>query len=396
MIMRYHTYHNIDPKKGSMKTVGALVAVIVAGVFGLSGYAHAQNSLTLSVTPPLFQLSLDRGDFWASSIKIVNANPYELTVYASLVNFAAQGEGGQGTFTPLLEEEGLDNYSLGNWVTVENGPIVIESGKSAEIPFSIRVPENAPPGGHYAAILVGTQPAASPEGGSYISVSSLVSSLLFVRIKGDVVEDASIRDFFAEKTFYQEADVSFALRFENKGNVHLHPQGDIKIYNMWGKERGVIPVNQKTNFGNVLPESIRKFEFRWSGEPNTFEIGRYSAVASLTYGEDSRKNISQVTHFWIIPVKPVAAVLGTLLLFAAFLVFAIRRYIRRAIALEGVPGREPILQEGVAGGLPGAQPSHGTAQNMNLKTLAQPIVEGVMDLRSVRMSAGVSRSAERA
>jgi len=299
------------------------------------GIFAAEEKLTLSVTPPLFQLNIGPGEFWASSVKTINTNPYELTLYASVMNFEAQGETGQGKITPIIEEDPeASGNSLAHWIEISKDPIIVPRETSVEIPFSVRIPQNAPPGGHYAAILVGTRPLDDGvEGSSVIKVSSLVSSLLFVSVRGEVIEEGNIREFLTDKTFYQEPDVTFTLRFENEGNVHLKPQGDITIYNMWGKERGKLPINHKTNFGNVLPKSTRKFILEWRGEGNFFEAGRYKAVTVLTFGKEARQNVSRTTYFWVVPLKPTLGILGSFTLFLAFAVFVIRLYIKRSISV---------------------------------------------------------------
>ena len=70
-----------------------------------------------------------------------------------------------------------------------------------------------------------------------------------------------------------------------------------------GQERGIIPINQASQFGNVLPESIRKFTFTWKGEWSVSDIGRYTAMATLAYGSEERQFASAKTYFWVIPVK---------------------------------------------------------------------------------------------
>jgi hypothetical protein len=63
--------------------------------------AHGQGGgLSLSVTPTLFQMSAVAGQSWSSGVKVINNNPHELTVYAQVVNFAPQGESGEGKLIP--------------------------------------------------------------------------------------------------------------------------------------------------------------------------------------------------------------------------------------------------------------------------------------------------------
>ena len=297
----------------------------------LPSAALAQDSLTLTVTPPLFKINLGPGDYWASSLKVVNSNPGQQEIFARVVNFVPKGEGGRGDLVPVLE--GSTEQTLAEWIEVPQAGTALPAEGSIEIPFSLRIPENASPGGHYAAILLGTEPPEKEEG-SVIRVSALISTLLFVEVRGDIVEDGIIRELSTEKNIYQKPEAELTLRFENRGNVHLQPQGHITIYNMWGRERGEIPINQETQFGNVLPESIRKFEFVWKGERNFFEVGRYKAVATLAFGKEERKNITRETAFWIVPIIPIALIFGATTVAIFIVIWIIRAYIHRILQFE--------------------------------------------------------------
>lgn len=366
-----------------MSRLGTL-AVFVVACIASAPIAYAQDALSVTVTPPLFQLSIGPGEEWSSSIKVVNNNPYEVAYAAQVVDFRQDGETGQSTFIPLVEQFADDptqSDSLARWIVISPEPVLIPPGKSGEIPFTVRIPEFASPGGHYAAIMIGPKTNDDPSLGSRMKISSYVTSLLFVRIKGDVHERGRIREFTSEKTLYQTPEAKFVLRFENLGNTHLRPTGAIEIYNMWGKERGEVLINEKSGFGNVLPSSIRRFEFTWTGERNPFDIGRYSAVVTLGYGEDSKQNVSATTYFWVIPLMPLGIALGILLSIAAIMMWFIRRYIRRALMLEGI------------------QPHPGAVQHPlppTLKTLVRPIQEGVVDLRSVGRASSPSPESARA
>ena len=334
-----------------------------------------ESSLSVTVTPPLFQLSIGPGESWTSDLKIVNNNSYAVTYYAQVMDMQASGEDGQSKFIPLVDEANdptLQTYALAGWVTIPPAPISVPPGASADLPFTVAIPQNAEPGGHYAAILVGTQPGGLNASGTLMKVSSYVSSLLFVNIKGNVVESGRIREFLTSQELYQTPQADFSLRFENTGNTHVRPQGDITIYNMWGKQRGQVLINQAADneFGNVLPSSIRRFEFQWQGDDNPFDIGLYSAVVTLAYGQESKQSATATTYFWVVPVVPVASTLGVFILFILLMVWFIRRYIRRALMLE---------QKRL--GL--STPQAPIPVSHMVEALIEPIREGVIDLRSV-------------
>jgi hypothetical protein len=339
----------------------------------LFAQSNRGNQMSLTLTPPLIQISIAPGSpEWKSSLRLVNGNPYPITIYARVVPFTPDGETGNPKFASFSETENLPG-TLSSWVKVPKDPIVIRGDSTAEIPFSILVPADAPPGGHYAAILVGTEPEIK-KGTSAVSIGSMLASLILVRVPGEVIEKGDIRDFYVTDSVVDTPKATFVIRFENSGNVHIVPRGEISIKNMWGKERGKILINDGDNFGNVLPNSTRKFEFVWTGEENAFEFGRYRAVATLSFGEEGKQSVYREIAFWIVPWKPITLALLFLVGFFWFASFAIRRYVRRALALE----RERL-------GMFGA-PAAGTTRPVAItaKALSTPIVREMADLSRSR------------
>ncbi len=354
------------------------IFVFVLFGFFSAGISYAQESQSLSVTPPLFQLSILPGDIWQSSIKVVNVNPYPLTIYTEVVNFSAMGENGQGRFLPLINET-QDKATLAEWIEIPKGPYTIPAEQSTELTFFVEVPKDASPGGHYAAILITTDAPSTNDGKQIVQTSQTVTSLFFVRIEGDVEELGTIREFRAIDSFLPTPEAEFSLRFENKGNVHLQPRGDIVITNMWGTERGIIPINYQTHFGNVLPQSIRDFTFAWKSEFNITDIGRYKAVATLAYGQDGIKSVTSTTYFWVIPIKSTLITLAVLMAFIAVIVWMIKAYVRKMLTLAGVDVE--TLRDDESAHEENHQEEVVVKASKRGVRAAAPIEHGVLDLR---------------
>ena len=363
--------------------------------FLLPSISFAQQGMSLTVTPPLFQFTLTPGETWASSIKVVNGNDYDLTVYATPIYFESTGENGKGRYVPLsVEDNATSTHSLAGWVDITDGPILVPRGQSKRIPFFITAPEKAEPGGHYASILIGTRPPDT-KGSSEVKVSSMISALLFARVSGDIIEEGRIREFSTEETLYETPEAHFTLRFENTGNVHVLPRGSIIIYNMWGKERGRIDVNREANFGNVFPGAIRNFSFDWVGESNFYDIGRYKAIATLSFGAGERQSDYQEVTFWVVPIKPLLWVITILGFFIAFIVFSIRRYVRHALQIQTEmltgPGGQQQAQTVAPQQQRTTQQPAEMAQRQPpqrvvspIAALKQPVIQGAVDLRRAR------------
>jgi len=221
-----------------------LVAILVS-TLGIT-----QTAKAVSISPLTFELAANPGEIVSNVLKVTNTEQSPLNVIIEVEDFAAIGEEGQVTLQP---DEDNSTYSLANWVTVSPGVFTIPGRGSEIIEFTVNLPIDAEPGGHYASILASV--SGSAPGGSGPSVAQKVGSLVLMNVAGDVKEQLHIAEFSA-KPFSEYGPVTITSRFENDGTVHLKPRGFILIKNFFGQEVAKLDLPQR----NVLPRSIRRIE----------------------------------------------------------------------------------------------------------------------------------------
>jgi hypothetical protein len=183
---------------------------------------NADTGVSITLAPTLVELGMAPGEIWRSNLKVINTNTFPLQLYVEPAHFAATGERGQGTVVPIRdipEHESL----LVHWIRAEEPSIVVPPGESRDIPFTVAVPDDASPGSHFAALQVSTVPPDVTNAAG-LSTAQVISSLLFVRVAGDVTEAASVRSFTAEHSFGTEPSTQLSLRIQNDGNVHVQPE----------------------------------------------------------------------------------------------------------------------------------------------------------------------------
>ena len=328
-------------QRQSFLTVLLAVTVLVATP---AQPARAQESLSLVIEPSRLEISIAPGETWNAEFVIANPNSYPVTLHAAVADFDPQGEMGVGRLVPPTEDLESVTYSASRWVTFGKPSFAIEAEQSTTLPISLAVPEVAEPGTHVAALIVGTR--AGEEVGQ-LGVSANVTSLLLVKVLGDVTRDGFIREFVTSQRTYNGSDVDFTVRFENAGNTHLTPRGEVVITNIWGRERGRIPVNAATAFDIVLPKRVGDFSFTWSGSENAFDIGPYRATLTMSSEarsasggadeEDGNETVfTASTFFWIIPWGPLVLVGSILLLFFAAVALVTRMIVRRVTMREAM------------------------------------------------------------
>lgn len=298
-----------------------IVGLLCIGL-GMAGLVVAQqpNQITLSVSPPTFELSANPGDQLKNNFRIVNGTDSELTLTTTPKNFTAEGEEGA---VSLTEEE--TGFSLASWISVNPTNAVVPARGSQTFTFTIDVPDGAEPGGHFGSIIVKTNPVVLDTTGA--AVSQEAGPLILVSVAGDVTEAANIVDFRAQKNFWENGPVVLETRVENKGNVHFKPSGTITIKNMFGKEVTKLNLEEK----NVLPGTIRKLINEWS--PG-FTVGRFTADLSIVFGPN-QSVATATTSFTIFPYKVIIPALVGLILLIIFLIRSRKRLAAAAKALAG-------------------------------------------------------------
>ena len=287
----------------------------------------------ISISPLTFEFRVDPGQEVSDEVRVFNSGSEVIFARIQIEDTTPTGERGQA----VIGEAGSTTYSVAAWVELESDVVEVQPGEQRVIPFTLRVPEDAEPGGHYGALTVENAPQAGPDGGTGATFAQKVAALMLVSVSGDVTEDVSLTDFFVsiEQTRFRydwiptnwildPDNVTFVLRFENSGSVHVKPAGFVTIENALGNEIGKIPLDQR----NVLPESARILEIPW--EPEGLQIGKIRAEVNAIYGSRNEP-LFAAQEFWVLPVSTLGPwVIGILV--ALILGFLLRK--RLALAFR--------------------------------------------------------------
>lgn len=271
----------------------------------------------LTISPPMVELEGDPGKSYDQVIKITNPTKDLIEVYPTVMNFRASGEGGEPAFYPITDEE--QNYSIGHWITYTQNKIAIMPEQVVEFKYQINVPEGAEPGGHYGVLFFATTPPKAEEGANQISISSMIGTLILVKVKGTIIEKGYLEKFFTN-LFFIKIPVVLTYRITNLGNIHFKPKGEISIKNLFGDEVEKISINSIN--GNVLPDSTRKYEEKWDPKGKLL-FGRYTADLRAVYGE-SEKTLSSKIAFYVFPLWSII-VFSAIIVGLIFMIILIKK-----------------------------------------------------------------------
>jgi hypothetical protein len=295
--------------------------------------AHAQTQ-GVEIKPGIVEDRVNPGDVFRFTLSVKNLAPDERTYYVLLEDILGVNDEGLPVFAEAGQATG---YEISEWIQPETTSVTLGSNETRSVAFTVRVPLEATPGSHFGGVFFAATPPGPGETGAAVGIQ--VGSVISLRISGDIIEEARLREFSSGSSVYSTPNVDFTVRVENMSNVLVRPRGTIEITNMRGKQVAVVRVNDSG--GAIFPETERIYRPVWDSE--SFAFGRYQAVLSLAYGEDSRKTISGVATFWVLPAQLILTILGSLFAAALLLFLFVRSYIRRKLRDMGISGSKEYI-----------------------------------------------------
>jgi len=140
-------------KRGYLLILG-FFALLLSGAFFYTYAALPGEGLTIS--PPINEPEIKPGETKSYIIKISNPTKELVEATPEVMDFRAKGEGGEPEF--YAAEEASGQYALSSWITFAEPKIALAPEQVKEFEYTITVPTNAEPGGHYGAVFFSTAP----------------------------------------------------------------------------------------------------------------------------------------------------------------------------------------------------------------------------------------------
>lgn len=306
----------------------ALFATFI--IFILGGILFTLSAQAVTVGPVKLEYSVDPGDIISDQIFLFNETKETKTFYP--------------VFEKYIEVDGKKKFLTGESEIAEWFEIPLSktlgSNQQTKIPFTLRIPENAEPGGHFAVIWWGAAPPPK-EGGEQVSIVTRAGILVYLRVSGEFDESGQLVSFSTkdQKLIFSSRPISFDVVFESTGTVHLKPYGEVQIKNIFGRTKAILEVNKDK--AHVFPKNKRTFNAIWSSskageskgglfgglinEWRNFAFGLYKANLSLEYGQDV-KEVRDDFIFFVIPWRILTLVIVILSLLGFGFIKGLKKY----------------------------------------------------------------------
>lgn len=309
-------------KKVFLVTITSATFILVAPWFAHAQEQEQPNKSALAVSPAILEMILEPGGTNETKVIVINITNFPIPIKAMVRNFIPN----EPIFDKSEETEKILDAS--SWFTVEPADFILQPLEEKDITITVNTPFEAEPGGHYATVFF--QPLIPQEfiSARNTNLMARVGVLNFLIVKGDIIEQASITNFFTQK-LKQFGSIDFTLSFKNEGNIHIMPSGEITIKNFRGEEVTRIPIEPSL----ILPKTEKGLKAVWD---KGFIFGYFTAQASSVYGsENIRLNTNEI-GFWVVPWVPILII--TTLLTVIAILFILYRY-RLKLAIDVLRGK---------------------------------------------------------
>ncbi|MBR0467366.1 hypothetical protein IJJ53_00400 [Candidatus Saccharibacteria bacterium] len=212
-----------------------------------------ENAFTL--LPMSQNFTLDPGETYTGTITIVNPvdSKSDFAYSVSVSPYSVVGEDYQADIS------NISAYSkIAEWITIPEPTGTIAPNESREVEFTINVPENAPAGGQYAAIMVSSDPSKQESEGVSINNVFALGSIIYADVAGEITHEGTIIENNVPE-FSTTTPVTVSALVDNHGNVHETAIVALNVSNAVTGEK-IFPTDEDQNnhFSEiVMPETTR-------------------------------------------------------------------------------------------------------------------------------------------
>lgn len=295
-------------------------AVLALGVFSFLGFAKPafadEPPVTgIQVSPTSQRITLDPGAHYSGHISVTNTGTHTLSFRLSVAPYQVD-ENYNSVFNVSNART-----QISNWVTFPEQEGSVEPNQVTIVDYDIDVPMDAPGGGQYAAIFVGTDDATGNE--QSVRVNAATGMVIIARVNGETRESGSIVSTNIP-SFLLNPPVTASVTVNNDGNVDEEIRNGLKIENYFSG--AVIYENDGSDSINtILPNTTRTIVLSHSNVPR---LGVLKITLTTEYMNDAQ--IKTATVF-ICPLWFIAIILLIILTIVARII-AKRRDDRRTRA----------------------------------------------------------------
>ncbi len=287
------------------------VATLGASIAGPVSAAEETPEYRLQLSPATLQINdLKPGETEEFEFKVQNTGSKVFDYEVSVTPYSVSGTDYKQNFTDDT------NYTdIAKWVAFSQDTGTVEPDKQDEITATIKVPQDAPAGGQYAAIMVRMledENGDKSDGGAAVSMYKQLGLIVYSNVAGNTRQEGKIIENKVP-SFMFTPPISATSIVENTGNVHFEAKYILQVYPLFGGEE-VYTNEENPATAVIMPETQRLNTVSWEGAP---QLGIFKIKQTVKFLD--QENVTEKVLF-ICPIWFLLIVLVVIFLIIFFIV----------------------------------------------------------------------------
>ena len=241
-----------------MKKIKYLLLALITSVLSLfsAGQASAAGR-AIAISPMYQKMVLIPGETYRGGFTI--ANPYDAT---NDLNYLVE----ISPYYPVKANESDKNYTgadlttknsrnlIVDWVTIDNPTGSIQPNGEAYVTFTVNVPNDAPAGGQYAALIAQENPEHVKYDNSVaVNEAMRMAHVLYAEVAGETNHSGEILENNVP-SFLFGGTLEASSFVRNNGNVHTDVEYILQVWPMFSDEE-ICTNEENAGTGFIMPET---------------------------------------------------------------------------------------------------------------------------------------------
>jgi hypothetical protein len=165
---------------------------------------------------------------------------------------------------------------LGSWVEVDEPSVTVPAGATVEVPFTVRVPDDAAPGDHVGGIVTSLRITDPDQDGTRVSVERRLGTRIYLRIDGELAPELTFTELSSSyrgtANPFAPGAMDISYRVENTGNVRLRATREAQVAPTVGPRSSA----EAADMAELLPgnsyELTQRVDGVWPGWSTVTEV----------------------------------------------------------------------------------------------------------------------------
>ncbi|MBR2994326.1 hypothetical protein IKF32_00175 [Candidatus Saccharibacteria bacterium] len=247
-------------KKLKILAVVALVGELLFGGLNVLALNDYKPRSMMTISPPREKMILMPGETYSGSVDVANSATAtkDLKYSVRVGSFSLkEDENGEADYN-YSDVDTITSYNqIMNWIEIEKESGVVAPNTVDTVPYTIKVPEDAPAGGQYASIIIRNENGEDEENQDGVMIQSVVefAVTLIADVAGETRDDGKVLDNNIP-SFLLNSPLVASSTVRNDGNVHTDASYVLQVWPLFSDEE-ICTNEEEPTTSLIMPETER-------------------------------------------------------------------------------------------------------------------------------------------